>query len=1209
MVVVVVVASLHSKPDVGGGTRHQGLTLSLVYPRCSGGVYVCLSCVAIQEVVIQTASALLFPAVDPHHRYLIHSTVQDHFPALTSVSVGEGDQRRTAVSFRSGPSPPDSPLVGHHHTREEGHRPAGLPHHDLDRRKECMQPTAHLPKQEERQPQHSIHKQQQQQGQHKPQKQKQVQSHSSTEKPQSKVQQEVIKPPAEPSHSRQGEKQPRKEEKPQQRQTQRSRQAPRFRSHSSSSSHSRQRQWRNSVSPQHRRPPPSDATQDTSAQQGKATAEETHSKRRRNRKNKRQKEKAEQQEKHSSDHVNGREKHTNRQNTESGQSRHIETVTVGGQGKVSDNPNGAVPGRVTRRAEWTSSASVGEGGIRKKCKSVEESGVTRNNTRSNTNEEWERRFYSSGGSSSLTTSPTRPDPQAMPVTMPPEMSNNRRRVGKAAAQIYRPPPARGSHEEMSPAHHPHTPAQSRPSPQESLGYHTYPVVGRQRTDSECSTATNASDFYGKSRGRRPDQVLYVPRGRRHVPSGTSGSARATPTPLQDLEPLPRPPSPTYSICSIASEYSGRNRYGRQGSQASLFDGETEGRVRGKPPQAKAEFSGRETSAGNQRHQKGGNGNSRFSNETYQLIERCLNQDTESARSKDRPGPSEYHKGQGGRKSPGPPRDVQHSIHSKENIMAPQAESGRRAKKRRSRRRHSRSRDPSSEHHNRARMGEQLPRTPTPSRGGSGSEQRAGSCERVFYNSSYEHQDRGYDNYDRYTSSRTSSRNPSLERTTHVPNLNWRAGGIGGSNPMTPNKGSPPYCPPRFRNSSGKPPSGRLGSLPNVALDLGESGGPSKDTMEHCHTLPVHLPSTHREESSPCTTPANTTPSKSKQDTPRLSLDNSMTSSWGDSMAVLDISDVESPSQSQDIKTPSKESLNSPARSPVMSSEPSPCSSPTHPVESSIRDTADHSTFNQTNTDLSDTQLDHRDTSQANTDYNSKPDPLPTDTWEQNQTESPPSPREAPVPPQTEEHEKKASKKFAFNWADETEDSWDSLYDDSGECLDPDLKQQLNDTLGKVKLEKPVNDYCRFQPRSEAEMNEDDYAHVIEIYDFPTSFKTQDLMMVFSQFISAGFDVKWVDDTHALGIFSTSLMAAEALSLRHPFLKTRSLSNATKTSRAKAMRITDALLPYKPRPATSAALARRLVSGALGLKVNISREVREAERQKLKDAKGFSFLKS
>ena len=89
--------------------------------------------------------------------------------------------------------------------------------------------------------------------------------------------------------------------------------------------------------------------------------------------------------------MNGREKQTNRQNTESGQSRHIETLTVGGQGKVKDNPNGTVPGRVTRRAEWTSSAGVGEGGIRKKCKSVEDSGVTRNNTRSNTTEDWERR--------------------------------------------------------------------------------------------------------------------------------------------------------------------------------------------------------------------------------------------------------------------------------------------------------------------------------------------------------------------------------------------------------------------------------------------------------------------------------------------------------------------------------------------------------------------------------------------------------------------------------------------------------------------------------------------------------------------------------------------------------------------------------------------------------------------------------------------------
>ena len=698
-------------------------------------------------------------------------------------------------------------------------------------------------------------------------------------------------------------------------------------------------------------------------------------------------------------------------------------------------------------------------------------------------------------------------------------------AGKAAAQIYRPPPARSSHEEpiMSPAHHPHTPPHPRPGPQEPLGYHTYPVVGRQRTDSECSTATNASDFYGKGRGRRPDQVLYVPRGRRHGPPGSSGSARGTPTPLLDMEPLARPPSPTYSICSVVSEYSGQNRYGRQGSQASLFDGEMEGKVRGKPPQVKSEVNGRENSGGNHRHQKGGwsGNNSRFSNETYQLIERCLNHETESARNKDRPSPQDYHKGEGGRKSPGPPRDAQHSIHSKENIMGPQAESGRRAKKRRSRRRHSRSREPSAEHHTRGR-GDQPPRPNTPSYGGQGGEQRAGSCERVFYNSSYERQDRGYDNYDRYSSSRTSSRNPSLERTTPtIPNLNWRGGEMGGSNPITPNKGSPHYTPPRFRGSSGKPPSGRLGSLPNVALDFGESAGhtPVKDATNHCHTLPVHLPSTHThthmEENNTHTLPITSTPSKDTDiHTHTHSLDTSMTSSLENGMVLLDTSDVESPRhspiqspiQSPEPISPSKEYLNTQTHSPRPSCEPSPCSSPGE--EGRVQDTPPHITPNHTH-------ADHTHT-----------DPIPTEAWDQNQPQE--TPKETPAQPSTpeEREEKKASKKFAFNWADEVEDSWDSLYDDSGECLDPDLKQQLNDTLGKVKLEKPVNDYCRFQARSEAEMNEDDYAHVIEIYDFPTSFKTQDIMMVFGQHLTKGFDIKWVDDSHALGIFSTSLMGKE-----------------------------------------------------------------------------------
>lgn len=44
-------------------------------------------------------------------------------------------------------------------------------------------------------------------------------------------------------------------------------------------------------------------------------------------------------------------------------------------------------------------------------------------------------------------------------------------------------------------------------------------------------------------------------------------------------------------------------------------------------------------------------------------------------------------------------------------------------------------------------------------------------------------------------------------------------------------------------------------------------------------------------------------------------------------------------------------------------------------------------------------------------------------------------------------------------------------------------------------------------------------------------------------------------------------------------------------------------PVKPRPTTSAVLARRLVSGALGLRVQASKEQRDQERTILKEAKG------
>ena len=46
---------------------------------------------------------------------------------------------------------------------------------------------------------------------------------------------------------------------------------------------------------------------------------------------------------------------------------------------------------------------------------------------------------------------------------------------------------------------------------------------------------------------------------------------------------------------------------------------------------------------------------------------------------------------------------------------------------------------------------------------------------------------------------------------------------------------------------------------------------------------------------------------------------------------------------------------------------------------------------------------------------------------------------------------------------------------------------------------------------------------------------------------------------------------------------------------------------RPRPATSASMAKRLVSTALGLKNTVSPEQRKMERQMLADAKGRILL--
>ncbi|XP_063818370.1 coiled-coil domain-containing protein R3HCC1L isoform X5 [Pseudophryne corroboree] len=144
-------------------------------------------------------------------------------------------------------------------------------------------------------------------------------------------------------------------------------------------------------------------------------------------------------------------------------------------------------------------------------------------------------------------------------------------------------------------------------------------------------------------------------------------------------------------------------------------------------------------------------------------------------------------------------------------------------------------------------------------------------------------------------------------------------------------------------------------------------------------------------------------------------------------------------------------------------------------------------------------------------------------------------------------------------------------------------------------------YYDYEPK-EPSMDDLELSHVIEIYDFPADFKTEDLCRAFAIYQKKGFDIKWVDDTHALGLFSSPITARDALTSKNPLLKVRPLSQATRASRVKARTCADFLQPAKDRPQTSAVLARRLVISALGVRSTQSRAEREAERKKLQEAR-------
>ncbi|TFK08264.1 acetylcholinesterase collagenic tail peptide [Platysternon megacephalum] len=157
------------------------------------------------------------------------------------------------------------------------------------------------------------------------------------------------------------------------------------------------------------------------------------------------------------------------------------------------------------------------------------------------------------------------------------------------------------------------------------------------------------------------------------------------------------------------------------------------------------------------------------------------------------------------------------------------------------------------------------------------------------------------------------------------------------------------------------------------------------------------------------------------------------------------------------------------------------------------------------------------------------------------------------------------------------DEQSSVEDDCGAELLQEIATYL--TVKDISVEKIQFDYSSY---GDAQINEGDFGHVIEIYDFLPSLKTEHLMEAFSEFHKSGFKIQWVDDTHALGIFSSLAAASQALGQSFPSLKIRSLIHGTRQSKTKALQRPKLLQLAKERPQTDTAVARRLVTRALGL---------------------------
>ncbi|KAJ8950337.1 hypothetical protein NQ318_021197 [Aromia moschata] len=184
-------------------------------------------------------------------------------------------------------------------------------------------------------------------------------------------------------------------------------------------------------------------------------------------------------------------------------------------------------------------------------------------------------------------------------------------------------------------------------------------------------------------------------------------------------------------------------------------------------------------------------------------------------------------------------------------------------------------------------------------------------------------------------------------------------------------------------------------------------------------------------------------------------------------------------------------------------------------------------------------------------------------------------------------------------------NWEDLFDDNGQ-LQEELFKEITHKVGTdvtiLKAKEDYSDYSEYVTKQSEELE-----HMVELYDFPSTLETHDIIQAFSDINSDAMYVKWVDDTHAILVLGSLKqgITQRAMEIDSPLIKVRPMTAASGMSLATAYK--HDLRPAMKRPQTNLQTARRLITTHLGTKSKISREQTTKERNDLKAAREMKKL--